>query len=114
MGQQLRSDAQAGIAHPEEGRVPVPFEPQFDSSAVFAVLGGVVEEVGDHLDQPDLVSLDAEVLRRERHDKPLLAGLDERLIDLHRALDDRREVHRVFLQLDLAAGDARDIQEVVH
>ncbi len=44
----------------------------------------------------------------------MLAGVDERPARLHGAGDDTSHVHAFHLQMDLAARDARQIEQIVH
>ena len=65
LGQHLRGNADAGVAHAEHRLLPFPRRGNPDRAALRRVLGGVVEQVGEHLRQPGLVGVDAQRLARD-------------------------------------------------
>src|SRR5688572_3081793 len=51
--------------------------------------------------------------RRQVERELVAAGLDRRAADFQRAVQERREVAGLVAQLDAAAADAREVQQVV-
>jgi hypothetical protein len=83
-----------------------------DLPARIGVLGGIVEEVREDLRQAHPVRLDPVLLVRQGHLQRLLARLDQRPRGFH-AIGQRAPHRQPFPpQLDTAAADARDVQEV--
>ena len=106
-------DADAAVADAEDGVVAVAADGQVDPAAVAGVLGRVVQDVRQDLREPGLVGLHPERFPGALHGEDLAAGLDERPAGLHGVGDDRRDVEGLLVELDLAAGDPRDVEEVV-
>ena len=113
VAQHLRRNADPVVAHRDHRLVLLGMELEPDAPAFRGVLGGVVEEVADHLGQAGGVALHLERARRQRHHQLLAARVDQRPRGLDRARDHRGEVDRLALQRDLAARDARDVEQVV-
>ena len=84
-----------------------------DVRAVGRELRCIRQQIADHLREPDHVAVDLQRLRRriDRHRLPPCG--DHRPRGLERALDDILCDQALPLQLDLVAGDARDVQQVV-
>ena len=59
-GQHLRRDADARVAHAEHSLTALLFDGQTDAAVRLGVLGGVGQEVTDHLRQADRVRLQQE------------------------------------------------------
>ena len=83
-----------------------------DPAAGVGVLGGVVQQVAEHLLQPRGVALDRQWARRHR---TLSSWL---VVDQRPARSPRRRATTAsrppfLLQVDLAAGDPRDVEQVV-
>lgn len=81
--------------------------------AARGVLGGVVQQVHDHLREPRLVALHRQRLGRQVHLEPVLIGLDERAAGVHRLAHHFAQVQSLAAQLDLAAGDAAHVEQVL-
>ncbi len=77
------------------------------------VLGGVGQQVGDHLAQARRVAVDAQAAPRHVHLQRVLPLLEQRAGHLDRLRDDLRDLDDFGLELDPAARDARDVQQVV-
>ena len=75
---------------------------QPDLPAPLGVLGGVVEQVRDHLGQPHEVAVHPQRPGRQRHGQPVALGVDGRLRRLHGAGDDGGQLDRLAPQFDLA------------
>ncbi len=84
-----------------------------DLSARIGILGGVVEQVGDHLGQAHGVGVEDQRRGRQGNGELVAAGLNERLAGFDGAADDRGQLDRRLAEFDLAAGDARDFQQVI-
>ena len=80
----------------------------------FWILGGVVEQVGDDLGEPRRVAVDHDRGLGETDVELVAMRVDDRLAGLDRLRDDGIEVDRLEPELDLAAGDARHVEQVVH
>ena len=77
------------------------------------ILGGVVQQVGEHLGDPYQVGVHRQGYRRRGQRQHVLARIDQRPADLDRAGDDRPRVDGLDAELDLSAGDPRDVEQVV-
>ena len=86
---------------------------QGDRAAGLGVLRGVVQQVDDHLLQPDRVGLEPERADGEPHREPVLALVDEGPGRLDGRGDDRGQGHRLQAEPDLAPGDPGDVEQVV-
>lgn len=102
MGQELRADALAGVAHRDVGAGLVVTDAHFDTAAARRELDGVGEQV-----QHDL--LEAAGVARYRAEGGIRFGADlnvsflgQWVLDLDGALDHAVKVHRTHLQADLA------------
>ena len=114
IGQHLRLDALPVVAYRDHGFAAFAGHAQGDLAARRRVLGGVIQDVRDHLHQARTVA---------RHVQRLLPLLYPQLVALHveqrahlfdGAVDDCGDVEVFLLDLGQAAGDARDVQQVVH
>ena len=76
-------------------------------------LGGIGEQVADHLGQPHRIAVDPHRLVRKRDHGRNEPARERRPGLLERAADDLAQVGRLLVQLDLAGGDARDVEQVV-
>jgi hypothetical protein len=106
--------ADSRVAHPDHGLVALPGRRHLDVAARHGVFGGVVEEVRDHLLEPGGVGLQADGLGG-RIDRQLVGtALDQGADPFDGALEDGAQVHDLLPQADAAAGDAGDVEQVVH
>ncbi len=113
MPKHFRPQADTRIFYADIDAVPVDLGLKADFAAFGAVLGGIVQQVGKDLGQPGEVGVQPDRVLRQI-DVQLVAELvDMRLGDLNRATQDLAQVDRVGLQLDIAAGDARHVHQVV-
>jgi hypothetical protein len=78
------------------------------------VLGRVVEQVDQHLDQARAVALDRHRLRRQVHRQRVAAFLDVRARLFHRRDRDLVQVKDLVFQFHQSARHARDVEQVVH
>jgi hypothetical protein len=108
----LRRDARAGVPHAELGDVRGAREPDVELSPGRRVLHGVVQHVGDHLEE-------ARRIPREDHrgvwrgdGQPVAAGVEGRAHRLHGLGDGLRQVHRAGPDLDLPLAHPRQVEQV--
>jgi hypothetical protein len=83
-------------------------------SARVGELAGVDEQVAHHLGHPRRVRPDPYGTLRRREGQAHLLGLEAVALVLHRAPHQLDQVHGLALELDLVAGDAGDVQQIVH
>ncbi|MEJ7637199.1 MAG: hypothetical protein WKF75_04205, partial [Singulisphaera sp.] len=112
-GQDFRSDPDAVVPHPDDQEIGLAHGLQGDPAPRLGVLGGVGQEVAQDLDEPDRVGLQPERLGRERHRELVAARIDERPGGLDGAGHLRRHLDRDLAERDVAAPDARGVEEVV-
>ncbi len=96
---------------PDPGTGPLGREPHRGFG--IAVLGGVGQEVGEDLRQPRRVGVDRQAARRDGHLEHLTAAFEHRTRQLDRACRHLADLDQFTAQLDLAAGHARHVQQVV-
>ena len=77
------------------------------------VLDRIQQQVDDGLLQSRQVAVDAQGPIREQLDLDLLAAVEQRAHDVHRLPDDLHHVHGLLAQVDPAARDARDVEQVI-
>ena len=111
--QQLRRNADARVGDLDHRVLALAPDAQPDPAAGIHELRGVVQDVGDHLHEARLVALDADQLVRQIELERVPMRVDRRPRRLDRARHDRTDEHRLELQRDHAARNARDIQQVV-
>ena len=113
-GLQLRFDADAVILH-MHGHLPIlQLHGDLELATVRGVFGRVIEQVGQHLHQPVFVADHLRQSGREHDIEPVPARLDQRARLFDGMGDHGIHVLRHAVQRDLAARDARDIEQVVH
>ena len=111
--QHLRRDADAGVADATTTSPPSAPAASVDAAAVVGVLGGVVQQVGEHLRQAHGIAADhigsagRSIVIRWRP-----ASITGRLVST-RLRRSPWSTAISSLQLDLAARDARDFEQVV-
>ncbi len=111
--QRLGGDADSGVGHGDRGVTSLARHAQRDPAARGGELGGVVQDVGQHLDQPGLVAVDGQQLVGHVDGQHVPTCIDGRPRRLDRPGDDRPDQHRLALQRDDAAGDPRHVEQVV-
>ena len=114
LGQQLGGDADPVVADADRSTS------RPDCSAVKAILPpsggvfrGVVQQVGEHLGQPRRIDFQEHRLVGQRDRQVMLIVLDQRPAGLDGQLDHLRQLDRLLLEVDLAAGDPRNVEQVV-
>ena len=106
-------DADAGVAHRHHDLFIAQFGPQRDGAARRRVLGGVVEQVLEHLRKPGGVAFDLQGDARNIDDQPVIARFDRRRRGLERVIDHAAQADAFIAQVHLAERDSRDVHEIV-
>ena len=97
--QMLGGDADAGVPHRHDDLVALPLGGQPDVTALVGVLGGVVEQVREHLGQPGRVGVQVDRLGRQRDGEFVAcASMSGRLV-FDGALDHRRQFDPLLAEL---------------
>ena len=86
---------------------------QRNASARVGVLGGVGEQVRQQLRDAQRIRMQRGRTRRQLDRQRVALGIDHRARRLHGHVDDRAQRHVALLELELALGDARDVEQVV-
>ena len=111
--QRLGRDADAAVAHADlELAVPLARR-QLHASAVRRVLDRVREQVAEDLLQPDRIGVDHQRILRKGDRQLLAAGARHRRHRVRRFRDRLPHGEATLAQLDLAAADARDVEQLV-
>src|SRR5471030_1963487 len=76
--------------------------------------GGVAQQIGKHLGQPDRVARQQHWLLRQVDIETLVARLDERATGFDGGVDDVRQRQQRLFHGDFAAADAGGVEQVVH
>ena len=108
-----RIDADSGVAHANfrlRGRL---MDRDGGAAARIGELGGVLEQVADHLRDPRRVGVDPHWPGRFLEAQVDVALLEERTVIVAGAPRDVAQVGVCAAQLDLPGGDAVDVQEIV-
>src|SRR5262245_60998856 len=114
IGQEIRADAFARVAHGDANVRVNALQPRFDSTSLRSELDRVGEQVPDHLLQSrgvagDLADFGGEVsLERDTF------GVRRRVDRLNRLLNYRDQINRPDLQPELAADDAGRVEKVIN
>ena len=114
MRQQLRVDADAVVAYGDHGLAAVGGGAELDAAAFAGVLGAVVEQVADHLREAREIAVHPDRRAWQVDEQRVPLGIEQSARGFHAMLDHLAELDRLLLQADLALGDARHIQEIVH
>ena len=86
-GQLRGGDADAGVDHAHHRVAALALDRERDPAAARRVLGGVDEQVREHLRQPSQVAVDRDRLGRQTGLERVAGGVDRRLRDLDRLLE---------------------------
>ena len=86
---------------------------QRDSTAGVGVLGGVGQQVADHLRQAQRIDVEHQCALRDIDRQPVPLGVDVRPRGFDRVVDNARQRHRGLAQQQSPAGNARHIQQVI-
>ena len=107
-------DPDAVVLDPDHGFVPLAGRGDRDLTPIGSVLGGVVEEIDQHLDEPDRVCFDPQGRWRKRDRQTMAAGLRGAGRSFAPPAHRRVEIDVLFLQYQFALGDPRHVQQVLH
>jgi hypothetical protein len=86
---------------------------QPDATSGLGVLRGVVQQIQEHLGQPDQIAVEVHRLRRQRDAQFEAALVDEGAARLDRPVDDLGQLDAPVAKLQRVARDAGDVDEVV-
>ena len=111
--QQLRRDARPVVADPDHDLPPLLLGGERDLAPLVGVLRGVVQQVGEHLRHPRRVDLQEHGVLGQGDGQAVMTVLDQGPAGLDGQLDHRLQLDRLLLEHDLAAGDPRDVEQVV-
>jgi hypothetical protein len=111
--QRFGRDADPGVAHRDQRHPVLAPDLDPDAAARIGVLGGVVEQVGEHLGQAHAVGLQDQRFFGQGHRQLVAGAFDRQLAGLDRAVDDLGDRRALQPQVDLAARDARHFHQVV-
>ena len=78
------------------------------------VLGGVVQQVGEHLRQPDYVAIDVDRFGRQVNDEILALSVDQHVAGIHGVSHGIRQQHPRLLQPDFALADAAHVHQIIN
>ena len=111
--QVLRLDADAVVGHRDPQLSAGHRRLQRDAAAARRVLGRVVEQVQQHLRQPRGIGIEPHGVGRQRHVQRVACRRDGGPRRLERTVHHAVQRHPLAAQRDLAAGDARHVEQVV-
>src|SRR5262249_21726808 len=111
--QQLGRDADPVVLHFEHHVVALAPRTNDDATLARRVLRRVRQQVRHDLRHALRIDVHLETRPRHLHDQMMTIRIDERLRHLDRLRDDARDLDWLARQRDLAARDARDIEQIV-
>jgi hypothetical protein len=109
----LARDAPPVILHPDLDPIPPGQNVKPDVAVLIRELGRVVQQVRDHRHHPYPIAPHCQGLPGDADGKAAVAPADLAVTHLQSSSNDLGEVEPFLAQLDLAPGDARDIEQVV-
>jgi hypothetical protein len=77
------------------------------------VLGGVVQQVHDHLGQSNPVCVEIDCVLRHDYGQLMSALVNQWPARFHRGANHFRQVHQLLLEIEFFSGDTADIEEIV-
>ena len=83
MGQHVGGDTHAVVRYAHHRVAPLPLDGQSNASAPIGVLGGVVQQISQHLRQPGEVAIDVDWFGRHVHDEVVALSIDQRAAGIH-------------------------------
>ncbi len=84
-----------------------------DHSVRLAVLGGIVEKVGQHLAHAQRIDLDHDGLRRQQQDDRKVPCLQLSATDVGSRVDEVPEVDDLLVQLRMPRGQVAGVEQVI-
>jgi hypothetical protein len=112
----LGRDAHAAVGHCHHGLsaiAPVLVHREADAAAGRRVLGCIGQQIIDHLRDAGRVDVQQQRLAPHLHVEHMARALDHRRAGFDRARHHAIEVDQLLADIDLAAGDAGDIEQIV-
>ena len=110
---QLAGKADAVVLDPDRHPPVLELRGEVDTPLRRRVLGGVVEEIDEHLLEPRRVAAQLDGVGGQSHGEDVPALLDQRAGGLDRVADDVVQQHPLAPQPNLAERDARDVEQVL-
>ncbi len=111
--EQVFGDSNAGVADVDSDLVAFANGIQPNTAAGIGVLSGVIEQIGEDLLQPRGVGHQAHGVVGKRDGELVLPSGDQRIDSGHCAADGPLQLDRFLTKLDLAARDARNVEQVI-
>ena len=111
--QRGRLDADAAVGHAQDDEVAVRRRQQLDRTAIRREPARVVEQIADHLRQPERIAFDLERARRDDDDQALAAPLRRRPAGLDGRADDIAKIDDRAVESELSGARSRKIEQVV-
>jgi hypothetical protein len=97
VGQLVGRDADAGVLDRHHHVAPLPLGGQPDLAPTVVVLGGVVQQVGEHLSEPGRVGVHDDRVLGQPDGQFVAHLLDQRAARLHGTAHHRRQLHPLLL-----------------
>src|SRR5262245_18984498 len=113
-GQHVRRDSSAVVLHGNRCLIPAPFGDQANEPTSLGILGGVVQQVGDDLREAGEVAIEEQRLWWLGNDELVPESVDQGTARLYSGVQDVAQSDPIFPKLQLAAGNASEIQQIVH
>nr|WP_262389775.1 4-alpha-glucanotransferase [Cupriavidus campinensis] len=110
--QRLRRDALPRVADGRDHVAALGGHVERNGAAAWRVLGGIAQQVGEHLPQPPRIGIDEDRAGGQREREALPRRLQRRPDGFHRRRDDVVDHRRHRLHLELARGDAAHVHQV--
>src|SRR5207244_4314002 len=111
--QRFPRDSHAGVTHAEHDFAPVLRHGQRNLPPWVGVFRGIVDEVGQNLREAREVRLHMQRLAWKQQRERVLICIDKWPARLRGGGDDLGDVDRLELEVDLALGDARYVEQIV-
>src|SRR4051812_9033931 len=109
----FRRYADAVVAYPEFHHIVLPLYAELDAALRFGVFRGIRQQVRDHLRESHGIRLDDQVPLRHVHREYVPLAVQPGTHGLDGRFDDRGYSDRRLADLELAARDSRDVEQVV-
>ena len=87
---------------------------QGDASSSIGVLGGVGQQIQEHLRQPGQVGVESNRLLRERDREFMAHLLDQRAARFDRTVHHGRQLHSLLAKFELATGNPAHVHQVIN
>ena len=111
--QHLGGDADPVVLHGQDQLPVVRGDAELDVAAGIGVAGGVGQQIGDHLREADRIGVAEKAALFAMNRQPVMPLLEQVARHLDRLGGDVGQVDDLAPQLDLAARDLRDVEQIV-